>query len=301
MDKLRAMQMAVAIADGGSLTAAADSLDLSLPVVVRGLAALEAGLGARLFHRSTRRLALTEEGRRYVAQCRQILADIHEAEAAVAGDAVDPAGQLVVTAPVLFGQKHVAPVVTRFVQRYPRMRVDLRLYDRVVNLLEENIDVAIRIGPLQDQSLVAHALGQLRRITVAAPAYLAAHGTPAHPRELAGHECIAFTSNAAALWHFAEQGREFSLQVDGRLRFNHVAPAVDACRAGLGCGSFISYQVAEDLHAGRLTAILEDYELPPRPVHLVYPSARLLPARTRVFIDWVKRELGGLPGTTGVR
>jgi len=293
MDKLRAMQIAVAIADGGSLTAAADSLEISLPVVVRTLAALEAGLGVRLFNRSTRRLALTGEGRQYVAQCRQILIDIQDAEAALLGDAIDPAGAITVTAPVLFGQKHVAPVVTRFVQHHARMHVELRLYDRVVNLLDEQIDVAIRIGTLDDLSLVAHPLGSLRRIVVGAPDYLAAHGVPTHPRELAGHECVVFATGSASAWRFIEGGRAFSVAVGGRLGFNHVAPAVDACRAGIGLGSFMSYQVVDELRAGRLQAVLESFELPPLPVHVVYPHSRLLPARTRVFVDWVRRELGG--------
>lgn len=292
MDKLRAMQIAVAIADGGSLTAAADRLDISLPVVVRILAALESQLGVRLFNRSTRRLALTGEGRQYVAQCRQILADIHDAEAALLGDAVDPAGAIAVTAPVLFGQKHVAPVVTAFVRHHTRMHVDLRLYDRVVNLLDEQIDVAIRIGMLEDQSLVAHPLGSLRRIVVAAPDYLASRGVPAHPRELAAHDCVVFATGGGSAWRFVDGGREFAVAVSGRLGFNHIAPAVDACRAGIGLGTFISYQVADDLRAGRLQAVLEAYELPPRPVHVVYPHARLLPVRTRVFVDWIRRELG---------
>lgn len=293
MDKLKAMQIAVAIADGGSLTAAADSLDISLPVVVRTLAALEAGLGARLFNRSTRRLSLTDEGRDYLARCRQILADIHDAEAALASDAVVPSGRVVVTAPVLFGQKHVAPAITRFVQHYAQTRVELRLHDRVVNLLEEHIDVAVRIGELEDQSLVAHALGKLRRIVVAAPAYLAARGTPRHPRELAGHECVVFNNSTAGWWRFIEDGKEFGVTVDGRLSYNHVAPATDACRAGMGLGCFISYQVADDLRAGRLLPVLEAFELPPRPVHVVYPHARLLPTRTRVLVDWIRRDLSG--------
>lgn len=193
----------------------------------------------------------------------------------------------------MFGQKHVGPAITRFVQHYAQMRVELRLYDRVVNLLEEHIDVAVRIGALEDQSLVAHPLGTLRRIVVAAPAYLALHGTPQHPRELAAHECIVFNSNTAGWWRFAADGQEFGLTVDGRLGYNHVAPALDACRAGMGVGNFISYQVAEDLRAGRLVALLEAFELPPRPVHVVYPHARLLPTRTRVLVDWLRRDLAG--------
>ncbi len=291
MDKLKAMQTVVAIADAGSLTAAALLLDASLPSVVRTLALLEQHLGVRLFNRTTRRVSLTEEGRVYVEDCRRLLAAIEESEATLSRDAIEPSGLLTVTASVLFGQMYVAPAVTRFAQHYEKVRVNLQLHDRVVNLLEENIDVGIRIGELEDQSLVAQPLGRVRRMVVATPDYLAAHGMPEHPRDLLKLNCIRFTGNAAPWWTFQEKGRTFTVPVTGNLEFNQVWPAAQACLAGVGCGLFISYQVADFVRDGRLQVVLEDFEPPPRPVQLVYPHARLLPARTRVFIDWMKREL----------
>jgi DNA-binding transcriptional LysR family regulator len=291
MDKLKAMQIAVAIADGGSLSAAADRLDLSLPVVVRTLAALEAQLGVRLFNRTTRRLSMTDEGRQYVENGRRILADVADVETLLVSGAVEPSGSITVTAPVMFGTLHVAPAVTRFVQQFEKMRVSLQLHDRVVNLLDEQIDVGVRIGTLEDQSLVAREVGHLRRVVVASHDWLRRHGVPTHPRDLLKHSCVCFTRSTASWWHFAEDGETFAVPVSGRLEFNQIAPAVDACVAGQGPGMFISYQVADALARGELQALLEDFELPPLPVHVVYPHARLLPARTRAFIDWITREL----------
>jgi DNA-binding transcriptional LysR family regulator len=291
MDKLKAMQIAVAIADRGSLTAAAERLDLSLPAVVRTLAALETQLGVRLFNRTTRRLSMTDEGRQYVENGRRILADIEDVETLLISGAVEPSGSITVTAPVMFGTLHVAPAVTRFVQQLEKMRVSLQLHDRVVNLLDEHIDVGIRIGEVEDQSLVARAVGSLRRVVVASPDYLRRRGVPAHPRDLLGHSCVCFTRSTASWWHFSERGEKFAVPVSGRLEFNQIAPAVDACMAGQGPGMFISYQVADALARGELQIVLEAFELPPLPLHVVYPHARLLPARTRAFIDWITREL----------
>ncbi|MDP2028909.1 MAG: LysR family transcriptional regulator [Thiobacillus sp.] len=291
MDKLKAMQAVVCIADAGSLTAAAAALGSSPPAVVRTLAALEAHLGIRLFNRTTRRLSLTEEGRHYIESCRQLLAAVQDAESALTTDAIEPSGQLTVTAPVLFGQMYVAPAVTRFVQKHDKVRVNLLLLDRVVNLLEEKIDVGIRIGPLEDSSLVAQPLGSVRRMVVASPNYLSSHATPAHPKDLLKANCVRFSGNAAPWWTFHENGKSFTVPVTGNLEFNHVAPAAEACLAGLGFGMFISYQVAHHIAQNRLQVVLESYEPPPRPIHVVYPHARLLPARTKVFIEWVKQEL----------
>ncbi|BDT68117.1 HTH-type transcriptional regulator DmlR [Comamonadaceae bacterium OS-1] len=299
MDKLKAMQTFVQIADQGSLTAAALALGTSLPAVVRALAALEADLGVRLFQRTTRRIALTEEGRRHLDSCRQVLATLQEAEASLKADAREPAGQLTITAPVQFGQMHVAPAVTRFVQRYPQMRCSVLLYDRVVNLLEEGIDVGIRIGPLEDSSLVAHTLGHIRRVVVASPDYLARAGVPRHPKDLLRANCVRRTGNNPSWGPFidkgekGDKGRPFSINVSGNLDFNQIAPAVEACVAGMGVGMFLSYQVAPYLADQRLQILLEAYESPPRPLSLVLPHARLLPTRTRVFIDWMREALRG--------
>ena len=291
MDRFKAMQTFVAIADCGSLTAAARALDSSLPAVVRSLAALEAHLGVRLAQRTTRRIALTAEGRHYLENCRQVLAAVEAGEAALSAEADEPAGQLTVTAPVLFGQMHVAPAVTRFVRRYPKVQVRLLLFDRVVNLLDEGIDAGIRIGELADSSLVAQPVASVRRMVVASPACLKACGVPRHPRDLLDANCIRFSGSSGPWWTFYEGKRQFTVPVKGNLEFNHVGPSLDACAEGMGFGMFISYQVEALLGRGKLKAVLETFEPPPRPISVVYPHARLLPARTRLFVDWIKAEL----------
>jgi DNA-binding transcriptional LysR family regulator len=293
MDKLKAMQTYVCIAEAGSLTAAANQSGASLPAVVRSLAALEADLGVRLINRTTRRISLTDEGRRYLDTCRQVLSAVEEGESTLSTDAAEPAGQLVITAPVLFGQMHVAPVVTRFVQRYEKMRVSLRLYDRVVDLLEEGIDAGIRISPLADSSLVAQPLGSLRRVTVASPAYLKRHGSPKHPRELLERNCVRFVTRVSQGWTYHENGAPFVVPVNGNLEFNQAAPCVAACAAGLGFGNFLSYQPAPQVRNKELRLVLQEFEPPPRPISVVYPHARLLPVRTKVFIEWMKQEFRG--------
>lgn len=300
MDKLKAMATFVQIAEAGSLSAAARSSGASLPAVVRSLAALEAGLGVRLFNRTTRRIALTDEGRHYLDSCRNLLAALDEAESALRDEAGDLSGQLTLTAPVLFGQMYVAPAVTAFVQHHPGVRCRLLLFDRVTNLLEEGMDVGVRIGHLEDSSLIAHRVGTVRRMVVASPAYLARQGLPAHPKDLLKANCIGFSTGAGPWWAFEDKGRSYTLPVSGNLEFNHVAPAVDACAAGLGFGMFISYQVAHHLADGRLQVVLEDFEAPPRPISVVYPHARLQPARVRAVVEWLREALGrsldGAPG-----
>jgi DNA-binding transcriptional LysR family regulator len=291
MDKLKALRTFVAIVDRGSLTAAAEALHSSLPAVVRTLAALEAQLGVRLLHRTTRRITLTEDGRQYLERARRILADIDEADRLLGAGQEAPSGALHVTAPVLFGQLHVAPAVTRFLQQHPAMRVQLTLLDRVVNLVEEGLDVGIRIGHLQDSTLVAQGVGEIRRVVVASPALLRRHGMPAHPRELAAAPCLCFSGLDGRRWLFREGGRSFGVMVNGPMESNLAAPILDACVAGLGFARCLSYQAEPLLRARRLRPVLADYEGEPWPVHITYPSARLLPWRTRVFIDWIKRAL----------
>jgi DNA-binding transcriptional LysR family regulator len=291
VDKFKAMLTFVRIADEGSLTRAAHGLGLSLPAVVRSLAAYEAGLGVRLFHRTTRRITLTEDGKQHLANCRQVLAAVEESEAQLSAGVREAAGHLTITAPVLFGQMHVAPSVTRFLQAHPKMRCTVLLLDRIVNLIDEGIDLGIRIGNLEDSSLVALPIGHVRRVVVGHPDYLRKHGAPKHPRELQHFNCIRNVSGAA--WgEFQEKGgRPFRVQVSGNLEFNHVLPAVQACADGAGLGMFFSYQVQPLLAQKRLKIVLEKFERPARPIQVVYPHARLLPARTRAFIDWIREDL----------
>ena len=287
MDKLKAMAAFVQIVEKGSLTAAADALDTSLPSTVRTLAALERSLGARLLNRTTRRIALTDEGRAYYERARRILGDVADAEAAVSQKQGAPRGRLAIGASVMFGRLNLAPLAAEFAAKYPEVKLDLLLVDRVVNLVEEGLDASIRIGPLADSSLVAVELGRVRRVVCAAPAVLKRHGTPRQPADLAGMPCIRTTGLALADWECAAGRTTTRVRVEGPISTNQIDAALDACLRGIGYGRFLEYQVAAYRREGRLRYVLEDHELPPVPVSLVYPQARLVSARLRAFIDWL--------------
>lgn len=286
------MRAFVEIVDRGSLTAAGEALDRSLPTMVRTLATLEQSLGAVLLRRTTRRMSLTEEGRTYLERCRRILADIEEADALVGSGRGEPRGELRVTAPVQFGRMHVVPAMSDFVRRFDGVRLDLLLLDRVVDLVHEGIDVAVRIGPLADSSMVAVAVGDVRRVVCASPELLRAIGDPERPEVLSAQPCVRFSGVGSALsWHFQDEGRPLAVPIEGRLTTNHASAAIEACVAGLGFGMFLSYQVEPEVRAGRLTRVLRDFEPEPMPVSLVYPGARLMSARLRAFLDWMKPRL----------
>lgn len=289
MDKLRAMRAFVRIVDEGSLTAAARSLDTSLPSVVRTLASLEEAIGLRLLNRTTRRLCLTEEGRVYLSTCRHVLGALEDVEHSLTAQGLEPKGVLTITAPVLFGQLFVGPSVARFVRRYEEVQCSMIFVDRIVNLLEEHIDVGIRIDHMDDSSLVAQRIGSTRRVVVASPAFLKKAKKPSHPRELVKAACV----RAGRPWFFQEKGRPFTVPISGHLDFNQAAAAIQACVDGMGFGMFLSYQVASLVEDKRLRIVLSEYETPALPLNIVYPSARLLPLRTRVFIDWMKKEFSG--------
>ena len=277
MDKLQAMTAFVGIVERGSLTAAADAMDVSLPSMVRTLAALEKDVGVRLLNRTTRRLHLTDEGALYLDQCRAILAAVRDADASLAARRLEPAGRIAITAPVLFGRKYVAPVVTAFLARHPGVVADLLLLDRQVSLVEEGLDAGVRIGALDDSSLVAVPVGTLRRMVCASPAYLRAHGTPRAPDDLRNHACVRFSGlTPGSHWRFREGRRIVSIPVRARFATNQVDAAVTACEDGVGLGTFLSYQVAAQVAEGKLRCVLSRYELDPVPVNVIYPSARLL-------------------------
>ncbi|QIF10049.1 LysR family transcriptional regulator [Ralstonia mannitolilytica] len=290
MDKLRAMQTFVAIVDNGTLSKAAAALGSSLPSTVRTLATLEADLGVRLLNRTTRRLSLTDEGRMYLASCRDILGAVDQAEHRLRARQEEPSGLLTMTAPVLFGQRHVAPAVIPFLERYPKVQCRLLLLDRVVNLLEEGVDVGIRIGHLDDSNLIAQQVSRVSRVVVASPAYLQRRGIPQKPADLAQENCIRFSGSGRTTWLFHQRGREQRIVIGGNLECNHGAPAIDACVAGLGVGQFLRYQVASQLAGGQLQEILHAYKVPPLPISVVYPHAGLLPSRISAFVDWIKTE-----------
>lgn len=306
MDKLAAMRAFVAIVEQGSLSAAAEALDRAPPTMVRTLAMLEQELGVRLLTRTTRRMALTEEGRVYLERCRAILAAVAEAEESVAGSAAEPRGTIRLTAPVLFGQWHVAPVATAFAKRHEQVQVELVLLDRIVDMVEERLDVGVRIGPLPDSSLVAVGVGAMRRVVVASPELLERLGEPEHPEALASAPCVGHSGTGpVGRWVFPDpaaraggRGGELAVRIDAGFTANVATAAVEACAAGLGFGRFLAYQVDEAIRTGRLRVVLERFEPPPLPVQIVYPDARLMSPRLRVFVDFLRE---GLRGRTELR
>lgn len=292
MDRLQAMQVFVEIVRRGSLTAAAAALDRSPPTVVRVLAGLEDELRVRLLHRTTRRLSLTDEGRIYLELCRRVLGEIEEGERALTDRQVVPSGLVSVTAPVRFGEMHVAPLVTRFVAAHPRVEARLLLLDRPLDLLEEGVDVAVRIGRPRDSSLIVRPVGEVRQVVVASPALLRRQRRPTHPSALAAAPCVRFLGiTGDPIWSFGSGARAVQVPVTARLVCNHAAAMVDACVAGLGFGRALSYQVMPDVLAGRLRIVLADFEPPPLPVSVLYPPNRAPSARVRALVDWLAAGL----------
>ncbi|MGB6438247.1 MAG: LysR family transcriptional regulator [Methyloceanibacter sp.] len=251
MDRLGAITVFVAVAEAGSLSAAARHLRMPLTTVSRRLAALEEQVGVRLMTRTTRHLALTEPGRHYLESCRRILAELEAVELALAGQHSEPRGEIAITAPAMFGVLHVVPVVVAFLDALPGVTDRLLLVDRVVDLIEEGLDVSVRIGALPDSSLMATRIGSLRLVTCASPAYLAQRGTPAAPQELARHDCISFGSFAPAeRWIYAGAARPQRVAVHARLVVNTADAAIDAARAGLGITKVLSYQAQASVAEG---------------------------------------------------
>ncbi len=292
MDKFNAMETFVQIVDKGSMTAAADQLETSLPTVVRTLSALENYLGVRLLNRTTRKLHLTEEGEKYLERCRTILADVADIELALSTAQSEPSGKLLVTAPVMFGRTHVAPIVNNYLQRYNKMKVDLTLSDRSVNLIEEGIDIAVRIGHLADSSMVGTKVGEVRQVLCASPELLERVGAPQHPDDLIDKPCVRMTGLAnAPKWTFFEKEKRVSVPINDVFICNQVPATIDACLAGLGFGLFLSYQVMPLVRAGKLRIVLPDYEPPTMPVHVLYSHLKLMSVRVKSFADWIKRDL----------
>lgn len=297
MDRLDELRLFLATLDGGSLAEAGRRLGLSPPAVTRGLAALEARIGARLVERSTRRCRPSAAGERLADHARRLLADYETALAAAGGEAATPRGRLRIAAPLVFGRRHLASVIASFLVAEPLVSVELVLSDRYADLIEEGLDVALRIGALADSALTARRLGEVGMLTVASPAYVAAHGMPADPRDLAGHALLHFAApgQPAAEWRFAGPRGAVAVPVAPRFGVNAAEPAIEAALAGGGIVRALSYQVAEALAEGRLLRLLAAFEPPPRPVSLVFGPGRPMPARLRAFLDFAAPRLAALP------
>jgi DNA-binding transcriptional LysR family regulator len=286
LDRLEAMAVFVAVADSSGFAPAARRLGLSPSAVTRLVAALEEHLGARLLQRTTRSVTLTDAGSRYLARARRILGDVAEAEGAARAERTVPTGRLVVTAPNVFGRFHVAPLMCDFLEKYPAVTGELTLSDRMVNLVEDGVDLAVRIGALEDSSYVARPVGLVRRVVVAASSYLARHRRPRGLADLARHALIQFTAiSPTPEWRFVVQGAVERVALTPRYVTNSADAAVGHAERGGGLAMVLSYQAAEALAAGRLEIVLAEFEPPPLPIQLVYPSTRLLSAKVRAFAD----------------
>lgn len=293
MDRMRSMEVFVAVAGAGSLSGAARVLDEPLTNVSRQLSQLEAHLGVTLIERTTRRMTLTAAGRDYLATSRRILDELQMAEADLAGRSKSLAGDITITAPVGLGRLHVVPIVTRFLTAHPQIDVRLRLSDRVVDLLTEEIDVAIRVGKMRDSELIASRVGTLRMVACAAPDYLARRGTPETVAAIAKHDCITFAElPGGSRWVFncKRHGRH-ATRVHARLSVNTADAAVAAAVAGIGIARVLSYQAQAALEAGHLQHVLQRFDDDTIPVHLVYRPTRLENARVRAFVRFAAVEL----------
>ncbi|HEY7610604.1 MAG TPA: LysR family transcriptional regulator [Alphaproteobacteria bacterium] len=292
MDRLDSMRIFVAVAEAASFAGAARQLGQSPPAVTRAVAALEERIGARLFHRTTRSVRLTDVGARYLGDAKRILAEIEEAEGSAAGAHAAPRGQLGVTASLMFGRMYVAPILLDFLARFPAVTARMMLADRLVDLMEEGLEVAVRIAHLEDSSLTAVRVGAVRRVICASPAYLAAHGRPRTPADLAGAPMVTFANGPVPdPWIFVRDGQRATFAPTAQLIANSNEVTVAAAEAGRGYVRALSYQIAPQLRAGTLEIVLGDYEEPPLPIHVVHIAGRRASARVRAFVDFAVERL----------
>lgn len=292
MDRVALMQTFVAVAEEEGFAPAARRLGVSPPVVTRSIAALEERLGVRLLERTTRKVRVTEAGARYLGDCKRLLGELEDAEAAVRGAHDTARGSLGVTAPVMFGRMFVAKILVDFLASHPQVTARALLVDPIVDLIDEGLDVAVRIGRLEDSSLTSVKVGAVRRVTCASPAYLKRHGVPRAPRDLLEHRTFVFSSERSPpAWVFEHRGKVMSLRPRATLLTNGSEVGIEAAVAGYGVTRALSYMVASHCHAGRLAVVLEDYEAEPIPIHVVYREGRRAPARVRAFVDFVVPRL----------
>jgi len=301
-DRLKQIETFVAVAHRGSLSAAAQAEGVAPAMIGRRIDALEARLGVKLMLRTTRRITLTHEGSAFLEDCHRLLADLANAEASVSAGGVKAAGQLRLTAPGGFGRRHVAPLVPRFQALHPDVRISLNLADRVIDLVNESYDCAVRVGDLPDSSLISVRLADNRRRCVAAPSYLARAGRPQHPGDLMRHECLTLSSEASQSrgWAFLIDGEVSHLRPPGRLDCSDGQVLHAWCRDGLGLAWRSQWEVEDDLRSGRLEAVLDDYAAPPNGIYAVFSHARHLPLRVRLWIDYLKHTYGAPSYWSGV-
>ncbi|RKS20269.1 LysR family transcriptional regulator [Pseudomonas sp. WPR_5_2] len=300
MDRFQEMQVFAAVAQEQGFSAAARRLGMSAASATRAVAALERRIGTPLLTRTTRSVHLSEAGQRYLEDCRRILAEVQEAEDSAAGSHAQPRGQLTITAPVLFGELFVTPVMVSFLTQFPDVTINALLVDRIVSVVEEGVDVAVRIGELPDSNQHAIRVGHVRRVIVASPKFLAIHGRPTHPQDLAQAPIIATSSiGQQRSWPFLDGGEPLGVRAEPRLVVTANQAAITAAALGLGFTRVLSYQVASKIAAGELEIILSEFELPPLPIHVVYQGGRKAAARVRSFVDIMVKALREHPALQG--
>jgi DNA-binding transcriptional LysR family regulator len=300
MDRFESMSVVLAVAEAGSLSAAARRQKLPLATVSRKVSELETHLRTKLFNRSSRALVPTDAGLSYIAAAKRILADIAEAERAASGEYTTPRGELSVSTLVALGRLCLQPILAEFLATFPEVDVQLNLQDRTVDLLEEHIDVALRVGELADSSLIAVRVGEIRRVACASPAYLKSRGTPKSPDDLSAHDCISYPPmQSSTTWRFRRDQSEYAVPVRSRFVASNLESACDAARAGLGITVAFSYLVAESIRSRQLLPLLQDFQPPPQPVSFVYSPNRFMPAKLRAFLDFavprLRAQLADLP------
>ncbi|MTJ00089.1 MAG: LysR family transcriptional regulator [Marinobacter adhaerens] len=292
MDKIVLMRIFVEAAESQSFVGAGQRLDMSAPTVTRAIAQLEGSLGVRLFNRTTRRVRLTESGNRYYQDAKRILEEIEDVESALVGVYREPKGVLSVTAPVLFGRKYIVPILIEFLDRHPEIKVKAVFYDRVSNILDEGLDVAIRIGHLKDSSQFAVRVGNVQKVVCGSPDYLGKHGVPNHPGDLADHQIIQSSAvEPSTNWWFESSGGKISVRVSPRLQFNQNDSAISAVKSGYGITRLMSYQVGEEFQTGSLVRILQEHEAEPIPINIVYLEGLRASGKIRSFVDLAKEKL----------
>lgn len=291
-DRLETMSLLIAAVEAGSLSAAARQLGLPLATLSRRLADFETSLGAELMVRTARGLSLTEAGESYLAACRRILEDVAEADLAAKGEFQAPRGRLTITAPLVFGRLHVLPVALEFLRAFPKIDLRMEQADRNTDILEEHIDLAIRIGAPGDLGLITRGVGKVRRVICASPDYLARHGAPTDPAHLSHHDCITFDNlMSAEQWSFDMADRQRTVSIHSRLVVNTAEAAIDAAAAGLGLTRVLSYQIAEFVRSGRLVIVLDRFEPPALPVSLLHVRRPMMPQKVRAFLDFAGPRL----------
>lgn len=292
MDRFDSIRTLLAAVDAGSLTAASRQLGMPLPTVSRHVSELEARLGTQLVIRTNRKLLLTDAGVAFVAAGRRVLEQLDEAERVAAGEYRRPRGDLLVTAPIMFGKLHVVPIVLAFLAAYPEVNVRVALFDHVIDLVENHVDVAVRIGHLPDSGLVAARIGEIRWVICASPAYLSTRGTPVTPDDLAKHDCIGFEGlQMVRIWPFGRRGNAKTVAIKPRFAANTADAVIEAAGAGIGIARLTSYQAAAAIRTGRLISLLRGYAPEPLPVHLVHTGPPLVPLKMRAFLDFALPRL----------